>query len=500
MSKFQFPYRIILISSILLGIWFSQSSCKREDELLDKNPVSALRFSEDTLYFDTVFTTQKTATYRLKVYNPNPKSVRIDAVFLNGVNGKFPFSFHINGRFGPSRVENVELLGKDSAYVLVSATIDAKNDNLPFLVLDSLTFLVNGRPNPQKVHLVAYGQDAVYYRNQNLDCNMIWTKERPIIIMDTVTVAQGCTLTVEPGTRVYGFNSAALLVRGTLLILGTPEDTITFQGWRRESYYSRVPGQWFGIWFFNTSSGNQIQYALIKNAYRAIQVGEVGKIDAQRPNLLIFNSRIQNVVDYGILGLQSVIFASGNQIADCGEIAFAGYQGGFYEFMHNTIGESGNNPFRRETPLVAITDHFPPNENWNFGAPLYSKLVNNIINGGESNELNLVARTGAPFETYIFGNLIKSKDYDYFQENSTQKMNLKIITTGRFQDALKYNFRPDTTVFSMPLANGIGLDTLRSRILPKTELNFVLKTDIANKPRPISTTIKPDIGCYQLRP
>lgn len=484
--------------AVITGLTILFSGCRREEELFDPKPPSALRFSEDTLFFDTVFTTQKTATYRLKVYNPNPKTIRINSVYLNGFGGKFPFTFHINGRLGPTKVENVELLGKDSAYVLVSANIDAQNDNLPFLVQDSLCFQIEGRPSLEKVQIVAYGQDATYFRNQKLDCNSIWTRERPIIIMDTVSIQRGCTLTVEAGSRIYGYNGAALLVRGSLVVMGNNKDTVTFQGWRRESYYSRVPGQWFGIWIFDGSAGNDINFCLIKNAYRALQVGEVGKVNDQKSTLLLRNSRIQNVVDYGVLGLQSGILAINNQFADCGEIAFAGYQGGAYELYHNTIGESGNNPFRRETPLVAFTDHFPPNDNWAFGAPAYAKLVNNIIMGSENNELNFVSRIGARFDSLAYGNIIKSKDYNYFANGIRLKMNQNVPPGARFKDPLKYNFRPDSIVFAQAFGAGVRLDTMKSLLIQnQTDFRNLLKEDISGNRRKIEPDFRPDAGAYQ---
>lgn len=478
------------------------SSCRLEEEKLDPNPANGLVFSDDTIYFDTVFTSQQTATLRIKVYNQNAKAITIKSVFLSGVDGKQPFSFFINGRNGPQRVNGVELMGKDSAYVLVSAKIDARNDNFPFFVRDSLQFEIEGRNQVQKVQIVAYGQDAVYFKAQSLACNQVWTKERPIIIMDTVSVAKGCTLTVEAGTRVYAYNSAALLVRGTLLVNGTATDSVTFQGWRRESYYSRVPGQWFGIWFFDGSGVNQISFALIKNAYRALQVGEVGEINRPKAFLLIRNSRIQNVVDYGLLALQSVVVSISNQFSDCGEVGFAGYQGGGYELWHNTFGESGNNPFRRETPMVAFTDHFPPNNNWAFGAPLSAKLVNNIITGGESNELNFVSRTGGQvrFDTLLYGNIIKSKDFNYFKTSSRINNNLNFPSGARFKSPFSYNFRPDSASFSAAYQAGIALDTVKSSFIQDLLLLEFLKTDIAGAVRPVSAGIHPDAGAYQKNP
>ena len=489
------PFPLLFAALLFIGFL----ACRKESEELTTSPTKGLRFSADTVFFDTVFTTQKTVTFRVRVYNENNKAVNIKSVYVANANGKTPFSFHINGRFGPRHVSDVLLEGKDSAYVLVSATLDARNQDLPFLVEDSIIFETQGYSRPQRIVLTAYGQDAIYYRNTTLECNTTWKKDRPIIFIDTVSVKKGCTLTVEAGARVFGYNGAALLVRGTLLVQGTPTDSVVFQGTRLESYYEDVPGQWFGIWMFDGSLNNRIEHTLIRNAYRALQVGEAGKINDVKSSLVIRNSRIQNVVDYGILGLQAgIILAINNQFADCGEAGFAGFQGGSYELFHNTFGESGNNPFQRESPMVAFTNHFPPNNDWQFGAPLYAKLVNNLITGGEDDELIFVDRTQsqAKIDTLLYGNLIKAKNYNHFNNNLFSQENQKIANGSRFKAPLKYILAPDSATFGQAFEKGVLIDTLTSAFTDPEGLRDVLRRDIRNKARPAGAT-RPDVGAWQ---
>ena len=72
-------------------------SCKRE--LLNPRP-GELRFSRDTVVFDTLFSTLLSPTQRLWVYNPHPYPVRILSVSLAG-GLRSPFRFILNGQEGP---------------------------------------------------------------------------------------------------------------------------------------------------------------------------------------------------------------------------------------------------------------------------------------------------------------------------------------------------------------------------------------------------------------
>ena len=113
---------LLRFSSLILIGWVLLWGCKPLDERLDPNPGKGLRFSADTVLFDTVFTEQKTITLRLRVYNDNSGTITLTSVALEKGAGS-PFSFLLNGQKGP--VQNIEILGNDSAYVLVSGTLPA---------------------------------------------------------------------------------------------------------------------------------------------------------------------------------------------------------------------------------------------------------------------------------------------------------------------------------------------------------------------------------------
>lgn len=496
------------LSVYYLALCLAVISCTSEKETLDPSPSKELTFSADTIFFDTVFTDLQTATIRLKVYNPNDKAVRINSVALSGVNGKFPFTFYINGRLGPNRVTNVELQGKDSAYVLMSAKIDPRDDDLPFIVTDSLVFDVEGRKQQKNVKVLAYGQDAIYLRNTVLDCNTTWNADRPIILVDSVVVKKNCTLNIDEGTRVYGYNNAYLLVRGELIVNGTLEKPVVFEGTRRESYYSDVPGQWLGIFIMDGGIG-LVDHLTVKNAYRGIQVGEVGSKPENVPNagLKISNSYIQNIVDYGILGVKGVVTAMNCQFADCGESGFSGLQGGQYELWHNTFGMSGNNPFRRDGKfMLTFSDNLPDSRTQTtYVGKLIVKAVNNLVSGSEKDELAFgkqIEGASLTMDTLFFHNLLKSRQTGYLNTTANTKGNRFLPSNFRFLSPLRYQFQPDTLLSDdLYFESGLALDTvvpLNRGLLGSDDLRSVLSKDILGKERPVAAGKGVSPGAYQL--
>ena len=81
---------------------------------------------------------------------------------------------------------DVEIGAEDSLFIFVEVTIDPNNQNTPLIVTDSILFETNG--NLQDIDLVAWGQDAHYYRNLPevhsvfLNCNDVWNNDKPYVI------------------------------------------------------------------------------------------------------------------------------------------------------------------------------------------------------------------------------------------------------------------------------------------------------------------------------
>ena len=111
----------------------------------------------------------------------------------------------------------------------------------------------------------------------------LWTEtESPYIVVTTVDVTDGVTLTIEPGVEVRFTNGAQLYVNGYLIARGTPSGQITFTS--NQSIPS--PGDWANIKFasnapntvlddnFNYISGSILQHCIVEyagfNEYYAI--------------------------------------------------------------------------------------------------------------------------------------------------------------------------------------------------------------------------------------
>src|SRR5574343_1132157 len=152
--------RLVFIDALILVF----SSCRKDDQLL--TDPGTLNFSADTVYFDTVFTRLPGTNYprsvnkRIMVRNPYKEKVIVNVNLMGGTNS--PFRFNIDGLTG-RRVNGVEILPKDSAWVFVEASLDANNALNPALVRDSIEFETNG--NRQYHQLAEYACDDYYFKD-----------------------------------------------------------------------------------------------------------------------------------------------------------------------------------------------------------------------------------------------------------------------------------------------------------------------------------------------
>lgn len=404
-------YILILIAVFVSGIFHA---CKIEDEFTT-DPSAKLEFSVDTIYFDTVFTQLDSSgvrpisvTQQIRVTNPNKNAVKTNI----RLSGNFPsvFRLNIDGQ-STNQVYGKEIYGKDSLIIFVQCYIPAGSQNLPFIVADQILFETNG--NIQDVDLVAWGQDANYLFNDVLDCNtgnLRWTADKPYVIYDSILVPEGCVLTIDAGTRIHSYNKSSILVAGTLIVNGTANNPVIFEGTRLDGDYKELSNQWAGIRFLPRSKDNVITGAIIRNGYIGIEV------DSQsvnsNPNLTITQSHIYNMSAVGIVGYSAHIVAVNNLISDCGQFGFFGALGGKYQLVHNTIA-SYNTKFNRQNPIVVFdnTPYFDRQNNIVARYNLSFELVNNIVYGSLEEELLINSHPqGLPITTPIIqSNLIRTK-------------------------------------------------------------------------------------------
>ncbi len=452
--KYLFAIFPILLLLSLIG-------CEPKDEIFTTDANAVLKFSGDTVLFDTVFVSRGSVTKRFKVYNPNKKAVKISEIALAGA-GASPYNLIVNGVQSPL-VNNLELRGGDSIYVLVKVNINPTDANLPFLVADSILFRTNGKK--QNVKLVAYGQNAYFHRKQTLGTTT-WRSDKPHVLLDTVLVQDGATLTIEKGTKVFGSNKSVLLINGQLRSEGTPDERVVFSGARREAEYLTAPGQWEGIRILAKSSNNSIKYTDIRNAQYGLRIGNPGKAGT-----LVEGCVIQYAFLDGIVAFTSDVRVINTLIHNCGQYGFGGLGGGNYEVLYSTI-VSYSNPLLRETPLFVVADFIPGTEIKN--KPTTLKLVNSIIYSDGFNAVDEVLITPLSAGVDVSNNLLRTSVYKAELNNNGNKLNIE----PKFKKPVKANF---------------ALDTLSPASSAAKFLPGVLN-DLKGKTR---STTKPDAGAYE---
>lgn len=430
-------YIVILILS--LGYLFS---C--EDEKYLSSADVRLRFSVDTVLFDTVFTTIGSTTQHLKVYNPYNQKILISSVKLARGDAS-SFRLNVNG-VSANEVKNVELAPFDSLYIFVEVTIDPNGQNLPLVVKDSIEFETN--LNRQDVDLVAWGQDFVLVRKETIRKNTTWTKDKPYLVYNYAYIDTTVTLSIDPGTRIYFHKDAGMYVKGKVLAKGTVENPISFSGDRLENVYANVPDQWSGIILYSGSLNNVFTNVEIKNANIGLQVGNIENQGSA--SVKLSNVKIQNMAYAGIFALKSDIKAENCLITNCGFYAVALLVGGNYEFNHSTIANYwGGYGFKaRSTPSVQIQNYLILNKDKPayIGDLVKADFGNCIITGNaiSGNEL-LISKSAEAIFNYKFDRCILQVSDTFKVTNPEHYSNILKGIDPKFVDPYKkYNFELDT--------------------------------------------------------
>ncbi len=384
--------RVTGIIVLIIVIAASVTGCRDDDFYMD--PDVELKFSQDSLLFDTVFTSRGSATRSFTVHNNHSKRLRISSVSLGGGSNSF-YRMNVDGRSG-TVVRDIEIGPRDSIFVFVEVTIDPVNQELPLTVVDSIVF--NANNTQRDVKLVAWGQDANYiYPNytdpdSGIGYHIItedteWTSGLPYVVYGLAVVAPDVTLRVGKGARVHFHNNSSLvfLQRSSFRVEGTLDEPVSFQGDRLEPFYREQPGQWGRIWLTATSRDHMIEHALIKNGSVGLHVDTIGS--TTDPTLVIKNSVIKNMSIAGLFAQGSHVVAENLAIANCGEHALLLALGGRYVFRHTTIA----NYYRinlRSTPSVLLNNYYEDMDG-NIQIRPFEQLYfgNSIIYGSNQDEL-----------------------------------------------------------------------------------------------------------------
>lgn len=350
------------------------SSC--EDESFTTSSSAKISFSADTVSFDTVFTALPSSSKKLMVYNKTGDNIRITNVDLRSSSNCF--HINLNGRSGKS-FNDIEIMSGDSLHIFINVNISELNNDSPVHIMDSLVFSYNG--NKQNVMLSTYGQDVKTLRKAVISENTLFTRERPYLIYDTLTVSEGVTLEIESGTKLYFANKATLEVHGTLIIKGLASHPVLIQGSRLdyllpEIPYNRVPNQWGGIRFCSESSNNIISGTIIKGGNFGIAVDSAA-IDSSAYRLTIENSTI-TCAKRGVLNVSNANVYAYNTLFANGGNSTISLNGGLALFNHCTIAEYSASG--RHNSALGL-------HSYNNEIPLYAEFNNSIVYGSYHQEI-----------------------------------------------------------------------------------------------------------------
>lgn len=394
---------LLLTLAAILGLTVA-SSCINDD--LTTSPSDTLTFSTDTVTFDTVFTGAGTPTARLVVHNRAKKAVNISSIRFAQDDGTF--SMNVDGVSGRA-FSDVEIRGEDSIFVFIECYIPESQGAEPYLVSDQLRFVTNGVT--QDVELEAYGQNVTRLRGFTATQDMTLTAERPYVVFDSLKVAHGAVLSIEPGARILFHDKASLVVEGTLSAVGEPGKMIHMRGDRLDNVlpdvgYDIMAGQWDGVTFRAGSFDNRMEYVDLRSTRFGVVADSCGVTDRQK--LLLVNSWLHNSQGSVFTSAYNKIDAYGCCFSESAE-AVVSLTGGKHEFVQCTV--ANNYLFSAIwQPLVSLYHLLPKDTEENPGLPLMEANFDNCIIYGLAANLNVDDLTGS--SVYFRNVLLKSKGED----------------------------------------------------------------------------------------
>ena len=310
------------------------------------------------------------------------------------------------------------------------------------------------------------------------------------MIYGWAVVPEGCTLTIEEGTRVYSHKGSGIIVDegGTLIVNGKPQNQVVFASDRLDDFYEDQAGEWNAIWLYEGSVNNEIHGALLKNGRTGIQVDRPPYNSS--PNLVMTNTIIENMAagcffsNEATVRAYNCVFGNGGQVS-----AYLG-QGGDYQFYHCTFGNywvNGN----RQTPALLLNNWFEDADEVVQTFNLTQAYFGNcIIYGNNLTELGLDENVSSAF-SFEFENCVMKLDFNAEEpidvSSSSEFKSMIYNQDPYFVDPSENNFELDSSISSAFNTgdNGITNENL-----------IILGQDVIGNFRPFGSG-NPDIGAYE---
>lgn len=444
-----------LILMIVLGM----GACDSYDSWTT-DASARLAFSADTVDFDTLITTVASSTQRFLAYNPNSKGVRIPNVWLqHGADSHF--RVNVDGEYLPDGYgADFEIRCNDSIFILAEVKLPDNGTTQITTYTDSLCFqMESGRI--QYITLMAEGENAEHHHGIfRINSDSTLQNIQPIVIYDSMYVAPGAKLTLQPGTRLLfqgrGQTGATLGVDGELAVHGTLEKPVIFRGNRMDNMFSylpydNTPQQWGGVYLRGAGHTDSLQYLDMHGSNTGLIV--------DKSTLVMQNCIMYNTAGNALTTKNSHIQATNTQISNSyGDL----YKmiGGSALFNHCTLAQYNN--FSSSRGYALDMQDFDVEFNDTMFYDIDSLVFNNSIITGYDDDVihgHLIKYAKQGKETnYIFRNCYISTDSMQQVQDSVEHLHWQnnmfpvkedSVSYGRifqkFDDYARiYDFTPDS--------------------------------------------------------
>lgn len=406
-----------------------------------------LSFSADTVQFDTVISTVGSSTRQLMVYNRNADGLRIVSVRLQK-GSTTPFRVNVDGTYlepeSGARAYDFEVRTGDSIRVFAEVTMPSNGQDAPVQLSDTLIFMLESGVE-QGVIFSAVGQDAYMWHGKVITADTLLEAGRPIVVYDSLSVAEGVTLTMAPGVALYFHDGADLWVHGRVVAEGTLQQPVVFRGDRTDRMfdylpYDNTPSRWGGIRLREKSQDNRFVYVDIHSASYGIAC-DSSATDVTK--LTLENSVIHNVGGEGLGLYHCRSYVRNTQISNTLGHCVA-VVGGWTEFVHCTVAQfypwdaGRGNALYMANKWLAL-DY--PLEHAHFRNCLITGYADDVVNGNIEDEQNnvdycfdhCVMRTVESDDAARFVNVF----YEKPDEEGTGESQFRLFDTDNFL----YDFR-----------------------------------------------------------
>lgn len=239
----------------LLALWAlvgTLAACRPNEDLFpipEAKPGWNITLSADTILLDTLPSLYLSSTYSLRIYNPGYSPLTLKHIKLLGGVAR-GYQINLNGQSG-QQFEQVTLPERDSIQVFIRAFFAEGESDAPTQVIDTLR-LEETSGHIYDIPIIAVRQNVEHIDALRIDRDTEISRQRPLLIRDSLIVSTTATLTLLPPTQLWMAASAYIRIEGRLVARGTAKQPIRLESIRRDTFlpqvsYSRVPGQWGGV-------------------------------------------------------------------------------------------------------------------------------------------------------------------------------------------------------------------------------------------------------------